>query len=89
MSGLTGIENPMKIAILQELRMGGATIENVVLLIFDDANLKIDLGKESYQINGIVGYPVFQAFGTITFEKDDGLRVEKRRSETIGVLRCI
>jgi predicted aspartyl protease len=33
MSGLTGIENPMKIAILQELRMGGATIQNVVLLI--------------------------------------------------------
>jgi predicted aspartyl protease len=70
MSGLTGIENPMKIAILQELRMGGATIQNVVLLIFDDANLKINLGKESYQINGIVGYPVFQAFGTITFERD-------------------
>jgi len=84
MSGLTGIENPMKIAILQELRMGGATIENVVLLIFDDANLKIDLGKESYQINGIVGYPVFRAFGTVTFEKDgwfEGGEAAKRNAE--------
>ena len=65
MSGLTGIENPMKIAILQELRMGGATIENVVLLIFDDANLKIDLGKEAYQINGIVGYPALIAHALV------------------------
>ena len=74
----------MKIAILQELRMGGATIENAVFLIFDDANLKIDLGKESYQINGIVGYPVFQAFGTITFEKDgwfEGGEAAKRNDE--------
>jgi len=70
MGGITGIENPMKIAILRELRMGGATIQNVVILILDDANLKIDLGKEEYQINGIVGYPVFRAFGTVTFEKD-------------------
>ena len=86
MSGLTGIENPMKIAILQELRMGGATIQNVVLLIFDDANLKINLGKESYQINGIVGYPVFQAFGTITFEKDgwfEGGEAAKRNDEGV------
>jgi len=65
MSGLTGIENQMKIAILQELRMGGATIQNVVLLIIDDANLKIDLGKEAYQINGIVGYPALIAHALV------------------------
>ena len=64
--------------------MGGAAIENVVLLIIDDANLKIDLGEESYQINGIVGYPVFQAFGIITFEKDgwfEGGGAAKQNSE--------
>ena len=33
------------------------TIQNVVILILDDANLTIALGKEAYQINGIVGYP--------------------------------
>jgi predicted aspartyl protease len=84
MSGITGIENSMKIAILQDLRMGGATIQNVVILILDDANLKIDFGKEAYQINGIVGYPVFQAFGTITFEKDgwfEGGEAAKRNDE--------
>jgi hypothetical protein len=39
----------------------------VVVLILDDANLKIGMGKETYQINAIVGYPVFQSLGVITF----------------------
>jgi len=29
--------------------------------------VKINLGKQTYQINGIIGYPVFQALGTVTF----------------------
>lgn len=70
MSGITGIENPMQIAVLPTLQMGGATLQNVVLLILDDANLNINMGKQAYQINAIVGYPVFQAFGAISFLQD-------------------
>jgi len=50
--------------------MGGATLHNVVLLILDDANLNINTGEQAYQINAIVGYPVFQAFGAISFLQD-------------------
>lgn len=42
----------------------------VVFLILKDANLKVDLGKQKYQINAIIGYPVFQALGAITFLRD-------------------
>ena len=69
-AGVTGIENPLQMAVLPTLQMGGATLHNVVLVIFDDENLKITLGKQAYQINGIIGYPVFQALGTITFFYD-------------------
>ena len=65
--GVTGIENPLQVAVLPTLQMGGATLHNVVALVLDDANLNIDLGKTKYPINAIVGYPVFQALGTITF----------------------
>jgi hypothetical protein len=65
--GLTGIENPLHVALLSTLQMGGATLHNVVVMVLDDANLNISLGKYSYQINGIIGYPVFQALGAITF----------------------
>lgn len=69
-AGITGIENPLRVALLPTLEMGGATLHNVVVLVLEDANLKISLGKESYQINGIIGYPVFQALGTVTFRHD-------------------
>ena len=69
-AGLTGTENPLRVALLPTLPMGGATLHNVVVLVLDDANLNIDLGKQAYQINGIIGYPVFQALRTITFLHD-------------------
>jgi hypothetical protein len=69
-AGLTGIENPLRVALLPTLPMGGATLHNVVALVLDDANLNINLGKQAYQINGIIGYPVFQALRTITFLHD-------------------
>ena len=68
--GLTGIENPLRVALLPTLQMGGASLHNVVVMVLDDANLNISLGKQAYQINGIIGYPVFQALGTITFLHD-------------------
>lgn len=73
MSGLTGTENRLQVAVLPILRMSGATLHNVVMLILDDANLKIKLPNESYQINAIIGYPVFQAMGAVTFLHDGGL----------------
>src|SRR5580692_9604869 len=69
-AGLTGIENPLRVALLPTLQMGGASLHNVVVMVLDDANLNISLGKQAYQINGIIGYPVFQALGTITFLHD-------------------
>jgi hypothetical protein len=68
--GLTGIENPLRVALLPTLQMGGASLHNVVVMVLDDANLNINLGKQAYQINGIIGYPVFQILGTITFLHD-------------------
>ena len=69
-SGITGVENPLQVAVLPTWEMGGAELHNVVMLILEDANLKVSLGKESYQINRIIGYPVFQALGVVTFVHD-------------------
>lgn len=82
-SGITGIENPLQVALLPTLQMGGATLHNVVVLVLDDANLNVGMGKQAYQIDGIVGFPVFQAFGTITFLHRGGFEAgdTARRSE--------
>lgn len=69
-AGLTGIQNELHVALLPTLQMGGAALHNVVIMILDDASLNIGLGKQSYQINAIIGYPVFQALGSISFLHD-------------------
>ena len=84
-SGITGIENPLHVALLPTLQMGGATLHNVVVMVLDDANLKVGLGKQSYQIDGIIGYPVFQALGTITFLHSGGFEAgDKARISQTG-----
>lgn len=84
-AGLTGIENPLRVALLPMLQMGGATLRNVVVMVLDDASLKVGLGKHSYQIDGIIGYPVFQALGTITFLSDEEFEAgDKTRQSATG-----
>jgi predicted aspartyl protease len=69
--GITGAENKMHVALLPELKLGGATIRNVVLLVLDDNSLNVPMGKTMrYQINAVLGYPVLQALKRITFTKD-------------------
>jgi hypothetical protein len=69
-AGITGVENPLHVALLSTLEIGGATLHNVVVMVLEDANLNISLGKSAYQIHGIIGYPVFQALGAIRFAQD-------------------
>lgn len=69
--GLTGAENKLHVALLPELKLGGARLRNVVLLVLDDKNLDVATGKKThYQINAVLGYPVLQALQRITFTKD-------------------
>lgn len=68
-SGSTGLENRLQAAVIASMQVGGATLKNVVVLIFNDRNLNIQLPKRSYQINAMLGYPVFQAMGIITFTR--------------------
>ncbi len=69
-SGLTGLENPLHVGVLPSIRIGGATIHNLAVLIFDDSNLKIVIGDHSYQIDAVLGYPAFQVMRLITFTHD-------------------
>jgi hypothetical protein len=72
-SSTTGIENPLRIALVPSIRVGRATLHNVVVLVMDDASLKVGYGKygkRKYQIDALLGYPALQALGAITFYQD-------------------
>ncbi len=68
--GATGAENPLRVAILDTLPIGNATLHNVILLVLPDANLTLQSGRKSHVIPAILGYPVFQALGIIRFTHD-------------------
>jgi len=82
-SGLTGLESPLQAGILPSIQVGGATVHNVVVLVLDDKNLKIGFGDQSFQINAILGYPVFRAMQVITFTRAGEFEAEEsaRREE--------
>jgi len=72
--GVTGAENKLHVALLPELKLGGAVVHNVVLLVLDDESLDLQIGKtERYQINAVLGYPVLRALKRVTFTKDGHL----------------
>ena len=83
-SGITGIENSIRLALLPEMPLGGATAHNIPLLVLDDANLTISLGKgRTYRIAGIIGFPVLRALGCITFHHEGTLDARETCDSTV------
>jgi predicted aspartyl protease len=72
-AGVTGLQSPLRVAVLPAMHVGGATLTNVVLLVLDDKNLRFGSGPDAYQINAILGYPVLQALGVVSFTRDEFL----------------
>lgn len=69
--GITGAENKLHVAIVPELKLGNATVRNVVLLVLPDKNLNVPTGEKTHsQIDAILGYPVMQALERMTFTSD-------------------
>jgi predicted aspartyl protease len=66
-AGVTGLKSPIEAAIVPRIVLGGATIDNVVVVILDAANLKVGPQGSAYQIDAILGYPVLRALGRVTF----------------------
>jgi predicted aspartyl protease len=64
---VTGIKVDGQLAIVKDLALGSATLHNVVVLVLSDEHLHIKLSKVEYQISAVLGYPVFQGLGRISF----------------------
>jgi hypothetical protein len=67
-----------------EIKLGSATIKNVAVLILPDKNLNVNFGKESYQIEAILGFPVLEALGRITITSPGANAGEMRVERNSG-----
>lgn len=65
---ITGKTVNAQLAVCKELKMGNIVLNNVIFLVFEDADLAF--AEIDYQIYGILGYPVIEAFKEIQITKD-------------------
>jgi predicted aspartyl protease len=66
-SGATGKEVPLRTAVIPKLAIGGIVVRNVIVVVSEDKAFNVNLGKHGhYQIQGILGYPVLAAMGSLT-----------------------
>jgi len=68
----TGARAQARLAVAPELRIGGATVRNVVFLVLPDSAMSFP--QIGYQIRGIVGHPVIAGLGEVTLTRDGHLR---------------
>jgi hypothetical protein len=59
-------------------------VSNVIVLILDDANLRVGNRSDSYQIEAILGYPVLKALRRITFTHDGEFLVGESADKAAG-----
>jgi hypothetical protein len=64
-----------KLAVAPELKLGNITLRNVVFLVLDDKSLFFP--QANYQINGIIGFPIIEAIGSVTISRDDVLTTDR------------
>lgn len=64
------------LAVCSTLNLDSIVMHNVIFLVLPDTDLSFP--QISYQINGILGYPVIQAFNEVTITKDGYFIVPKR-----------
>lgn len=66
-TSITGIKIKAQIAVCPEFTIGNITVNNAVFIVFPDSALAIP--QINYQINGIIGFPVIEAFKEIQITK--------------------
>ncbi|HEX6816695.1 MAG TPA: retropepsin-like aspartic protease [Gemmatimonadaceae bacterium] len=61
--GITGASVPNRLAVIPEMRFGGARVRNAVVLVLPDSAL--DVPQVHFQITAILGYPVLESLGRL------------------------
>jgi hypothetical protein len=88
-TGSTGTVATVHLAVMPSLEIGADRITNVPVEIADDAAMVIGPAGRQRQIAMIVGYPVLQSLGVITFWQDGHLSVGRPPRAATVVARLL
>lgn len=79
---ITGAKIQARLAVCPELRLGDIQVKNAVFIVFPDSALAFP--HLNYQINGILGFPVIEAFKEIRISRSGQFIVPKVPSAYSG-----
>ncbi|WP_448101484.1 retropepsin-like aspartic protease family protein [Luteibacter jiangsuensis] len=71
----TGTSVQSKVAVVEEIHLGSATLRNVAVLVVRVDLLHMKLPGKEHQISAAFGFPVFQALGRIHFHGDKAVSI--------------
>ncbi len=77
-TSITGVKIKARMGICPEFKLGNILVKNAVFIIFPDKELAIP--QNDYQINGILGFPVIEAFKEVQITKSGDFIVPLSRS---------
>ena len=77
--GITGASVPNRLAVIPEMRFGGARVRNAIVIVLPDSAL--DIPQAHFQITAILGYPVLESLGRLAIGTDS-LGVDLRTGES-------
>jgi predicted aspartyl protease len=80
-NGITGAKVPTRVAVIPEMRVGGATVRNAIVIVLPDSALAIP--QAHVQITAILGYPVLEALGRLAIGRDS-LGVDPGAGESLS-----
>lgn len=79
---ITGNEVMAQLAVCKQLNLGNVELHNVVFLVFPDEALAFP--QINYQINGILGFPVIEAFKEVHITTDGHFIIPKVKTDFKG-----
>ncbi|HKV52602.1 MAG TPA: retropepsin-like aspartic protease [Gemmatimonadaceae bacterium] len=80
-TGVTGAKVPTRVAVIPDMRVGGATVRNAIVIVLPDSTLAIP--QAHFQITAILGYPVLEALGRLAIGTDS-LGVDVGAGESVS-----
>jgi len=82
--GSTEKKNPLRLAVVRELRLGSVSVNNVVVLVLPDQALKVGVPKHEIQISGILGIPVIRGLGSVKISAQGEVRIQGDHTHAPG-----
>jgi len=76
----TDISVKSKLAVAPVLKIGGATLRNVVFLVLEDKAMSFP--QINYQIHGIIGFPVIRSLGKVSIGADNQVSIMAKSAKT-------